>query len=386
VTESSEPFRAPKGLAGVSVADTKISMSGADGTLIYRGYPISEIAANAGFEETAWLILNGRLPTKSELESFSGQLQSQALVDEKIFTIMSELGGQAHPVDVIRTAVSALGSIDGNRSVADQETSLESKMSVLAANCLRVPKGDAPRMPRDKLGFSDNLLQMLTTREADQYERWIFERVLIFYLEHDMNASSFTVRVVASTLADPYAAASAGLASLKGPLHGGANEAAMRMLLEVEDPARAFEFLDASFKQGRKVMGFGHRVYKDFDPRARLCKEYLGEILRRRGQDDRLFRLCDALEKGMWEKKRIPPNLDFYAAPIFYLLGIEAPLYTPIFAASRVFGWMAHYNEQVEDNKLIRPDSFYIGPSGLKYIPLENRRQSDSELGSGRLK
>jgi len=373
MSEASEPLRAAKGLAGVSVADTMISKSAADGALIYRGYPISEIAANAGFEETAYLILNGRLPTKSQLESFAGQLRKQAVVNEKIFSIMRELGPQAHPVDVIRTAVSALGSIDGKQSIVDQETSVESKMSVLAANCLRVPRGEESRRPIEGLGFSDDLLQMLTTREADQYERWVFERVLIFYLEHDMNASSFTVRVVASTLADPYAAASAGLASLKGPLHGGANEAAMRMLLELEDPARASEFLDTSFKQGRKVMGFGHRVYKDFDPRARLCKQYLGEVLRRRGNDDRLYRLCDALEKGMWEKKRIPPNLDFYAAPIFYLLGIDVPLYTPIFAASRVFGWMAHYNEQIEDNKLIRPDSTYVGASGLKYTPLDKR-------------
>jgi citrate synthase len=373
VTDSSAPFRAQKGLAGVSVADTKISKSGHDGSLVYRGYPISEIAANAGYEETAWLILNGKLPTKSELESFSRQLRSESVVDEKIFTIMRGLGGRARPVDAIRTAISALGSIDEKRGVVEQETSVESKMSVLAANSLRVPRGEAPRKPKEGLGFTDNLLQMLTERESDEYERWVFERALIFYLEHDMNASSFTVRVVASTLADPYAAATAGLASLKGPLHGGANEAAMGMLLEVEDPAKASEFLDTSFKKGRKVMGFGHRIYKDFDPRARLCKQYLGELVRRRGQDDRLYRLCDALEKGMWEKKRIPPNLDFYAAPIFYLLGIEVPLYTPIFAASRVFGWMAHYNEQVEDNKLIRPDSIYVGPTGLKYTPLERR-------------
>ena len=374
MTEAEEPIRVPKGLAGVSVADTKISKSSADGSLIYRGYPISEIAAEAGFEETAYLILRGKLPTKGELDSFTEGLRTRAGVDQKVFGIMRELGSAAHPIDVIRTGVSALGSIDREEKVQDQEMSVESKMSVLAANCYRVPRGEAPRKPKDGLKFSDNLLQMLTGREADDYERWVFERVLIFYMEHDMNASSFTVRVVASTRADPYAAAAAGLASLKGPLHGGANEAAMQMLLELEDPAKASEFLDSAFKQGRKIMGFGHRVYREFDPRARLCKGYLKEILARRGKDDRLYRLCDALEKGMWEKKRIPPNLDYYAAPIFYLLGIEVPLYTPIFAASRVFGWMAHYNEQVEENKLIRPDAVYVGPSGLRYLPVEKRQ------------
>jgi citrate synthase len=371
--EEPEPYRAPKGLAGVSIGDTKISKSGADGSLIYRGYPISEIAGNAGFEETAYLILNGRLPSSGELGSFTQALTAKSAVEEKVFALMRELGRDAHPIDVIRTAVSSLGSIDREGALADKETSLESKMSAIAANCLRVPRGEAPRKPKPGLRFSDNLLQMLTPKEATEYERWVFERVLILYLEHDMNASSFTVRVVASTLADPYAAAVAGLASLKGPLHGGANEAAMQMFLEIGDPAEAPRFLADAFREGRKIMGFGHRVYKEFDPRARLCKQYLGEVLKRRGGDDKIYRLCDALEAEMWERKKIPPNLDFYAAPIFYELGIEVPLYTPIFAASRVFGWMAHYNEQVGDNKLIRPDSTYVGPTGLKYKRVEDR-------------
>ena len=373
MSRGDEPFRAPKGLAGVSVADTKISKSDADGSLIYRGYPISEIAANAGFEETAYLVLHGVLPRKGELEAFSSELRTHAAVDPRVFSIMKELGRNAHPIDAIRTAVSALGSIDAKTNLADQVASVESKMSVLAANSLRVPRGGRPRLPKKGLGFADNLLQMLTAKEASQYERWAFERVLIFYLEHDLNASSFTVRVVASTLADPYAAATAGLASLKGPLHGGANEAAMQMFLEIGDPAKVVDFLDESLSQGRKVMGFGHRVYKQFDPRARLCKEYLAEMLKRRGGDDSLYHLCDALEKEMWKRKKIPPNLDFYAAPIFYLLGIDVPLDTPIFAASRVFGWMAHYNEQLEGNKLIRPDSTYVGPTGLKYTPVDKR-------------
>jgi citrate synthase len=371
--EAVEPVKVPKGLAGVSVADTRISKSDTDGSLVYRGYPISEIASNAGFEETAYLVLNGMLPTMSQLESFTDGLHRRAEVEPKVFGIMRELGPEAHPIDVIRTAVSALGSIDAERELLGKQLSLEAKMSVLAANCRRVPSGQAPKTPRKALRFSDNLLQMLTARESTEYERWAFERVLMLYLEHDLNASTFTVRAVASTLADPYAAASAGLASLKGPLHGGANEAAMETLLSIGDPAKAGEFLTSAFKEGRKVMGFGHRVYKQFDPRARLCKEYLREIVARRG-DDRIYRLCDALETEMWRAKRIPPNLDFYAAPIFYSLGIEVPLYTPVFAASRIFGWMAHYNEQLEDNKLIRPDSTYVGPSGLKYVPIKDRR------------
>ena len=374
MTEATDPVKVAKGLAGVSITDTSISKSDADGSLIYRGYPIGEIVTKAGFEETAYLILNGALPTGSQLESFTQGLKERAEVEPKVFGIMRELGSDANPIDAIRTAVSALGSIDAEKDLQGKQMSLEAKMSVLAANSHRVPRGDAPRIPKQGLGFSDNLLQMLTAKEATEFERRVFERVMMLYLEHDLNASSFTVRVVASTLADPYAAASAGLASLKGPLHGGANEAAMEMLLDLKDPANAGEFLQAAFKEGRKVMGFGHRVYKQFDPRARLCKEYLRDMLARRGGDDTLYRLCDSLEVEMWKAKRIPPNLDFYAAPIFYSLGIEVPLYTPIFAASRIFGWMAHYNEQVVDNKLIRPDSTYVGQSGLKYVPIEERK------------
>ena len=368
------PLRVPKGLAGVSVTDTKISKSAADGTLIYRGYPIADLAAKASFEETAFLVVKGHLPAKGELREFEEGLRARSLVDRRVFEIMKGLGERAHPIDVIRTAVSALGSVDRETDMAGKEASIEAKMSVLAANSRRLPLGEGPRVSKSGLGFASDLLQMLTKQEASDFDRWVFERVLIFYMEHDMNASSFTVRVVASTLADPYAAASAGLASLKGPLHGGANEAAMEMLLEVKDPAKAKEFLDGTFREGRKLMGFGHRVYKAFDPRARLCKEYLKQMVEKRGEGAWLYDLCDAVETEMWERKKIPPNLDYYAAPIFYLLGIEVPLYTPIFATSRVFGWMAHYNEQVEENKLIRPDSVYVGPTGLKYVPPEDRR------------
>jgi citrate synthase len=369
----SQHLKVPKGLAGVSVTDTAIAKSDADGSLVYRGYPIGEIAANAGFEETAYLITNGSLPKRGALEVFKSNLYAKSKVQDAVYGIMKALGPGAHPVDVLRTAVSALGSLDKEKQIRDKETSIEAKMPLLAANCRRVPKGEKPREPDARLGFSENLLHMLTTRVESEYDKWVFERVLIFYMEHDLNASSYAVRVVASTLADPYDAASAGLAALKGPLHGGANEAAMQMLLEVEDPDRAAAFVDQAFKEGKKVIGFGHRVYKAFDPRARLCKEYLREMLKKRGSDDRLYRLCDRIEGEMWERKSLPANLDFYAAPIFHLLGIEVPLYTPVFAASRVFGWMAHYDEQVAENKLIRPDATYVGASGLKYVDVDQR-------------
>jgi len=369
----SEQFKVPKGLYGVSITDSKIARSDADGSLIYRGFAIDEVASNASFEETAYLIINGHLPKREELDEFSSSMKEKMRIDGRLYRLMRDLGKNAHPIDALRTAVSALASIDEEKTTEAQQASIEGKMSVLAANCHRVPRGLQPREPKPGLGFAADLLQMLTHREASEYETWVFERVMILYMEHDMNASSFTVRVVASTLADPYAAAAAGLSALKGPLHGGANEAAMEMLLKLKDPPMASRYAEEELKAGRKVMGFGHRIYRKSDPRAQLCKGYLREMFKRRGGDDALYRLCDQLEAEMWERKRLPANLDFYAAPILHTLGIEIPLYTPIFAASRVFGWMAHYNEQAEDNKLIRPDATYVGPTGLKYLPMESR-------------
>lgn len=369
----SEQFKVPKGLYGVSITDSKIAKCDADGSLVYRGYPIDEIASHAGFEETAYLILNGLLPKKTQLREFKETLHEKMVVEGKVYRLMKDLGRDAHPIDALRTAVSALASIDKEKTVLEQQASIEAKMSVLAANCHRVPRGLDPREPKSGSDFAANLLQMLTHKETSEYDRWVFERVLIMYMEHDLNASSFTVRVVASTLADPYAAAAAGLSALKGPLHGGANEVAMEMLLEVKEPERAALYVERALKEGRKVIGFGHRIYKKFDPRAQLCKEYFREMLKRRGADDKLYRLCGELESEMWERKNLPANLDYYAAPIFYTLGIEIPLYTPVFATSRVFGWMAHYNEQLLDNKLIRPDATYVGPTDLKYLPVDNR-------------
>ncbi len=369
----SSQTKVPRGLYGVSVTDSSIAKSDAAGTLIYRGYPIADIAAHAGFEETAYLVLNGSLPDRKELEAFSGALRRRTRADARLYQLMRELGVRAHPIDALRTAVSALASIDDEKGVPDQQASIEAKMSVLAANCHRVPRGEPHLQPKPELGFAASMLQMLTRETTGEYDRWVFERVLIMYMEHDLNASSFTVRVVASTLADPYAAASAGLSALKGPLHGGANESAMELLLEVKDPDKAAAYVTKALAEGKKVPGFGHRIYKKFDPRAQLCKGYLQEMLKRRNKDDSLYRLCARLEEEMAERKGLPANLDFYAAPIFYTLGIPIPLYTPIFAASRTFGWMAHYNEQVAENKLIRPDATYVGPVDMKYVPLAER-------------
>ena len=366
-------MKVPRGLSGVAITDTTIAKSDIDGTLIYRGYDINELAKNASFEETAHLILMGKLPTKSELASFTSSLNSKMKIEPRVYEIVRDLPKDSHPMDVLRTAVSALGSIDKERTTAEQQLSIAAKMPVLVANAPRVLSGKTTVEPKMGGSYAENLLQMITGKRPANLDAWVFERILVFYMEHDLNASSFTVRVVASTLADPYAAVTAGIAALKGPLHGGANEAAMQALRTLKDAPGARRYVEKALAERRKVSGFGHRIYKNFDPRAKLSKEYLKQLLVSKGLGDSLFVICDAMEREMWERKKLPANLDFYAAPIFFSLGIPIPLYTPIFAASRVFGWIAHYNEQVEENKLIRPDATYVGRKDLKYVPISRR-------------
>ena len=319
------------------------------------------------------MILEGHLPSKKELDGFISALRSHRKVPKNVYQMIKEMPGDSHPMDVLRTAASGLGASERSLSAKDQQYSLIAKMPSLVANCYRIVRGMEVLEPQDGMSEAENLLHMLTGKRPGKFDSWAFERQLILYMEHDFNASTFTVRVVASTLADVYSACTAGLAALKGPLHGGANEAAMKMLLEVGSPERAAPYLQESFSKGMKVMGFGHRVYKKVDPRAQLSKEMLRRLLEHKQSDDGLYRVADALERAMWDSKKIPANLDFYAAPLFYTLSIPIETYTPIFAASRVVGWLSHYNEQLAENKLFRPDSIYVGRDHLAFVPIESR-------------
>jgi len=368
-----ETIRVPDGLYGVAVTETSISKSAVDGTLTYRGYTIQELFDRASFEECVFLVLEGRLPKRSELDDFTAELRSHAKVPKNIYDLVRNLPSNSHPMDVLRTAVSGLGASEMALSPMEQQHSLIAKMPALVANCYRIVRGMEAVEPRADLSQAANLLYMLSGSAPSSFDSWAFERELILYLEHDLNASTFTVRVVASTLADVYAASTAGLAALKGPLHGGANEAAMQMLLEVGSPENAAKYIQDGLASGKKIMGFGHRVYKKVDPRAQLSKVMLGRLLKEKGMDDGLYRLSAAVEKAMWDAKQIPANLDFYAAPIFYTLSIPIPVYTPIFAASRITGWVSHYNEQLAHNKLYRPDAIYVGPNDLTYVPIDKR-------------
>ena len=368
-----ETMRVPDGLYGVAVTETSISKSAGDGSLTYRGYHIKDLFDNASLEECIFLVLEGRLPKRAELDGFTAELKAHATPPRNVYDLIGTLPENAHPMDVLRTAVSGLGASERSLPPREQQLSLIAKMPALVANCYRIVRKMGVLEPRSDMNMASNLLHMITGKVPGHLDSWAFERELILYLEHDVNASTFTVRVVASTLADVYAACTAGVAALKGPLHGGANEAAMEMLLEIGSPDAAARYIEDSLAKGKKVMGFGHRVYKKVDPRAQLSKGLLKRLLKERGEEDRLYRLAEAVETTMWNAKQIPPNLDFYAAPIFYSLSIPIPVYTPIFAASRVTGWVSHYNEQLARNKLFRPDAVYVGANDLSYVPLDKR-------------
>lgn len=371
--ETTATSKVSRGLDGVAVGETRIGKSESIGTLIYRGYEISDLVEHSTFEETAFLVLNERLPNRKELQEFSTQLRLRSKVPQNVYAIVKELNPNAHPMDVLRTAVSSLGATELDLSPKEQQLSLIAKMPVLVANCYRISSGKEPIHPDSNLDTAENLLYMIKGKRPSQIEAWALERELIMYVEHDFNASSFTVRVIASTLADVYAACTGGVAALKGPLHGGANEAAIEMLLKMENPTKGVAMLSEMLAKGQKVMGFGHRVYKEFDPRAQLSKKILKQLITETSNSSTLYDLADAVEKKMWELKKIPANLDYYAAPVFYTLGIPVKMYTPLFAASRIVGWVSHFNEQNKDNKLIRPDAIYVGPNNLKYIAIGQR-------------
>jgi citrate synthase len=368
-----DPKLVPKGLYGVAVCETDIAKSSSDGSLTYRGYSVADLFEKSTFEETAFLILYGRLPTKDELNAFFTNVRSHMTVPQSVYNVVKNLPGDSHPMDVLRTAVSALGASERKLAPELQGISLIAKMPTLVANCYRITRGMNVVEPSQQMNSAENFLYMLSGKRPEKFDAWALERELILYMEHDLNASSFTVRVIASTLADVFAACTGGVAALNGPLHGGANEAAMKMLLDLGQPEEAGSKIQDMLSRGEKIMGFGHRVYKLRDPRAQLSKQLLKRLVNEKKKGESLYELCDVVEKNVWDLKRLPANLDFYAAPIFYELGIPIELDTPIFATSRVVGWVSHYNEQLKDNKIFRPDAIYTGQNSLEYISLEKR-------------
>jgi citrate synthase len=356
-----------RGLAGVVVDVTAVSnVVPETNSLTYRGYAVQDLAAHCSFEEVAYLIWHGELPDAEQLKRFSESERAQREVSDSLVSIVSQLPATCHPMDVLRTAVSVLGAEDPSEADISATASLEKAESMFAqlptivAYDYRRRRGLERISPDPTLSYCDNFFYMCFGEVPERAVVDTFEISMILYAEHSFNASTFTARVVASTLSDIYSAVTAAIGALRGPLHGGANEAVMQMMLEIDDPTRAAQWLHDQLAAKNKVMGFGHRVYKNADSRVPTMKAaFLKMAELTDGQ--KWVAMYDELEKAMFEEKGIWPNLDFPAGPAYYLMGFDIPMFTPLFVMSRVTGWTAHVIEQQEANALIRPLSSYVG-------------------------
>ena len=368
-----------KGLADVVAAQTGTSdIDGKLGRLWYAGYDIHDLARYSTFEETVFLLHNRRLPSRSELEELSERLTEERDLEDFTRQLMPTFAEVTTPMSMLRTAVSAASAYDPDGWDHSAEGNERKAMRLIARfptmistyHCIR--NGADPRPPDPKLPHAANFLYMLSGEEPEEEAARALDICLVLHADHTMNASTFTARVVASTLSDMHSAITGAIAALKGPLHGGANEAVMKMLQEIGDPAEVERAVKAKLARKERIMGFGHRVYKTEDPRATHLRRLSQEVGERVG-DTRWYEISERIEKVVMEEKGLYPNVDFYAASVYYSLGIPIDLFTPVFAASRVSGWTAHVREQLADNRLIRPESEYIGPRDQEYVPLEER-------------
>ncbi|MEW2517005.1 bifunctional 2-methylcitrate synthase/citrate synthase [Actinacidiphila alni] len=359
-----------RGLAGVVVDTTEIStVIQETNSLTYRGYPVQDLAAHRSFEEVAYLLWHGDLPDAAQLREFTARERALRPLDRTTAEFLVRLPETCHPMDVLRTAVSFFGAEDpteddgspaANRA---KSLSLLAKLPTVVAADHRRRRGLDLIQPDPALGYAENFFHMCFGRVPEPEVVRCFEISLILYAEHSFNASTFTARVVTSTLSDLYSAVTAAIGALKGPLHGGANEAVMHMLNEIGDPRRAADWLDEALASQRKIMGFGHRVYKNGDSRVPIMQEATDRLVARAGDPEaaRLATLHAALRHAMLTRKAIHPNLDYPAGLAYHLMGFDIPTFTPIFVMSRITGWTAHITEQLEHNALIRPLASYDG-------------------------
>ena len=368
-----------KGLVGVYADVCAISkVMPETNSLTYRGYPVHDLGENASFKEVAYLLWNGELPNRAQLAAFQQEERANRTLSPALLRVIREFPHGAHPMDAIRTAVSFLGMEDAETAdVSDAATRrkamrLLAKIPTAVAAAHRVGKGLEPIAPDPSLPFCENFFHMVFGRVPQPEVIRAFDVSMILYAEHTFNASTFTARTVASTGADLHGAIAAAIAALKGPLHGGANEAVMHMLKEIGGPNQAAEWIKTRFDHKALVMGFGHRVYKSGDSRVPTMTKYAEKMAEVVG-DRRWMETSRVLARIMLEQKNIHPNLDFPAGPAYFLMGFDIPLFTPIFVCSRITGWAAHVFEQGADNRLIRPLSVYTGPAERAVVPLAAR-------------
>ncbi|HNP69782.1 MAG TPA: citrate synthase [Kouleothrix sp.] len=369
-----------KGLEGIVAAATAISyIDGINGRLFYRGIDINDLAQHSTFEETTALLWYGKLPTAGQFESFQRKFLENRQIPNEILALLMSLPKKTAPMEVLRTAVSALSSYDPDdldnslEANVHKSTRLTASMPTIVAAWDRIRKGQWPILPHNTLGHAANFLYMLTGKEPDAKSAQVLDTCLILHADHGLNASTFSARITASTLSDLHSAITSALGTLKGPLHGGANEQVMHMLREIGQVDRVDQYIRGAVNAKKKIMGFGHRVYKADDPRAAWLQRLSRELAESSG-NRKWYDMSERIRVLVQESKPLPVNVDFYSASVYYTLGIPIDLFTPIFAISRVAGWTAHVYEQYSDNRLIRPESEYIGPMDVQYTPMAERR------------
>lgn len=370
------------GLDGVPAARSSICwIDGDQGVLEYRGFPIETLAEQSTFEETSYLLLWGELPNRSELEKFARDMRSNRDVRFRLIDLLKCLPDTGHPMEALQASIAALGMFYPDRDPMKPEDRYNStvrliaKTPTLVAAFHRLSHGKDYIPPRDDLSHAANFLYMLTGDVPDEDEARVMDVCFILHAEHSMNASTFGGRVTASTLADPYTVISSAIGALTGPLHGGANEQVIHMLQQIGDADRARPYIEDLIQRKQKIMGIGHRIYRVKDPRALVLQKLAGQMISKRGGDP-LLAVAQEVEKVTAEHlaaKRIYPNVDFYSGVLYTAMGLPPALFTPIFAIARVTGWLSHWLEQLQDNRIYRPDQIYTGTHAEPYIPMEER-------------
>ncbi|MBD2393093.1 citrate synthase [Cyanobacterium aponinum UTEX 3222] len=370
------------GLEGIPVAQSSISfVDGKNGILEYRGINIEELAQKSTFLETAYLLIWGKLPTKDELANFQDEITRHRRVKYHIRDMMKCFPESGHPMDALQTSAAALGLFYSRRALAKEEyirdavVRLLAKIPTMVAAFAQMRMGNDPVQPSDNLNYAANFLYMLTEKEPEPLEARIFDVCLMLHAEHTMNASTFSAMVTASTLTDPYAVVASAVGTLAGPLHGGANEEVLVMLEEIGSVENVRPYIEDCIENKKKIMGFGHRVYKVKDPRAKILQQLAERLFELTGHDE-YYDIALEVEKVVTEKlghKGIYANVDFYSGLVYRKLGIKPDLFTPMFAISRVAGWLAHWKEQLAVNRIFRPTQVYIGNRGIPYVAIEDR-------------
>lgn len=379
VKEAGRAATVSAGLRGVVAAASSISdVNGEKGELIYQGINIHDLARNSTFEEVVFLLWHGRLPKRSELDDLRKNIASAYTLPQPVIALIRQFPAQAEPMDTLRTAISALAFFDEEARDLSREaalrtaTRLTGRFPTVVAAIDRLRNGREPVKPNPEFNIATNFLFMLKGEKPSEHDAHVLDVALVLQADHELNASTFTARVVAGTLAGMYAAVTAALGALSGPLHGGANTNAMKMLLEIGSVDRVEAWVKDALARKKKVPAFGHAVYRTEDPRATHLRQLSKEMGRLKG-DTRWYEITAKIEDVMKREKGLYANVDCYSASTYYMMGIPLDLYTPIFAISRISGWTAHILEQYADNKLIRPRAEYVGPRNVRYIPIDER-------------